>query len=201
MEGSGESPIRNQLRVRRRQSARDAADRAHEPAESHRGTGVVEPDHARHERRAYHHHDGLQDAGRNRHGHDGRIRPERCASHGTHDVGDRARADRRHADGIGISEGQRDDDADDERQDRAEAERQDSEQPGFARLHDIDLEGCRHDREVAQHRATHQTDSGKDGNVSQTFLTSGHQTSRVRQSQSHDDGDGRPVDPASREPL
>ena len=54
----------------------------------------------------------------------------------------------RHADGIGIPEGQRDNDADDERQDRAEAERQDSEQPGFARLHDIDLEGCRHDREV-----------------------------------------------------
>ncbi|MET3255927.1 hypothetical protein ABIA29_006171 [Bradyrhizobium japonicum] len=113
---------------------------------------------------------------------------------GPHDVGHRAGADRRHRDGIGVTECRGDEHAQDERDDSSEPKRDRTDGPGLARVNDIDLEGGRDDGEVAQHRAAHQADPGQRRQVGDALFTACGEASEEGQHETQHDRDRRAVD-------
>ena len=166
--------VRHEPPIGRGEARAHAAHRAGQSAEDHRRARRLQSHETGRDRRADHHDDRLDEPRRDAQRDHVRARADRRARHRADDVRDRARADGRHADGVGVAE-------------RIQAmlaptmngstvpSSSDTTpiMPGLARLGRLHLERGRDDREIAQHRAAHQADAAEQRQVGQTLVAAG----------------------------
>ena len=170
VERRGQSAIRHQPPIRRRQPCGHPTHRPGQAAKHHRRARVIQPHPACGHRCADHHQNGLDQPGGNRQRHHIGTGANRRTSDRPDDVRHRARTDGGHAHRIAITERPGNARPDNERQNRAQQQRDHADHPGLLRFGGLHFEGRGDDGKVAQHRAAHQTDPREQCQVRQACL-------------------------------